>query len=122
MIGRGAGAAGLGDGDLAERLVRHRQALAVEQVVRALRRGGSAARVADLLQPLVDEVAAGRRRRPGVVLAAAELDEAGAGERRALGGVVGGVQVFEHQDLRGEVGHLRAEDGDRVAGRGVACR
>ncbi len=110
---------GLGIGELAEGLVRHRQALAVEFVVRALRRRGAAARVADLLQSLVDEVAAGRGRRPGEVLAASEFDETGARERRTFGRVVGGVQVFEHQDLRCEVGDLRAEDGDRVAVRGV---
>ena len=61
----------------------------------------------------------GRRRRPGVVLAASELDQAGPGERGALGGVVGRVDVEDAEDLRREVGHLRAEHRDRVARPGL---
>ena len=89
QVGGATEPAGLGQGRLVELLGGHGQALAVEQVGRALRVRCAAGRVADLLQPLVDEVAARRGGRPRVVLAPAELDETGAGERRPLGGVVG---------------------------------
>ena len=57
---------------------------------------------------------------PGVVLAAAQLDvHADAGEGDAAGADAGALELLEHQQLRGEVAGLRAEDGDRVAARGV---
>ncbi len=108
------------DGPVRELLVDHRDALALELIERARRRHRAAVRVADQLQPLVGQVAAGGRGRPGVVDAAAELDETGPGEGGALGVVAGRVQVLLHEDLRGEVGHLRAEHRQRVPVCGVA--
>ena len=42
-----------------------------------------------------------------------------AGEGGAAGADAGALELLEHQQLRGEVAGLRAEDGDRVAARGV---
>jgi len=76
-------------GDVRELLADHRDALALELIERPGRRYRAALGVADQLQPLVGEVAAGRGGRPGVILAAAQFDEPGAGERRPLRGVMG---------------------------------
>ena len=68
----------------------------------------------------VGDVLAGGGGAPRVVLAAAQLDvHADAGERDAAGADAGALELLEHQQLRGEVAGLRAEDGDRVAARGV---
>ena len=65
----------------------------------------------------VDDVLAGRGRAPRVVAPAAELDvQVDAGERDAARvDRRAGVDVLLHQDLRGEVGGLRAEDRERAA-------
>ena len=71
----------------------------------------------------VDDVLAGRGGAPGVVAAVAELDvEVHAREGDALGVDARPVEVLLHQDLGGEVGHLRAEDRERVAAGRVGAR
>ena len=78
--------------------------------------------VAQLERERVDDVLAGRGRAPGVVAPTAELDvEVDPDERRPLGvdpGAVRGrrrVHALLHQDLRVEVGDLRAGDEQRMA-------
>ena len=101
----------------------HRDAVALVQVVRRLDRGRRAVGLAQLLREGVDDVLAGRGRRPGEVLAAAEQHvRADAGEGGAVGVDVGAVEVLLDQDLRHEVGDLRAHHGDRVAGLGLGGR
>ena len=77
----------------------------------------------------VGDVLARRGRRPGVVAAVAELDvEVGAGERgparieRRARRAAGRVDLLLHQDLRREVGDLRAEHRDRRAALGLGAR
>ena len=90
------------------------QALPAEAVVR---------RVAQRHREGVDDVLAGGGGAPGVVAAVAELDvEVHAREGGALGVDARPVEVLLHQDLGGEVGHLRAEDRERVAAGRVGAR
>ena len=91
-----------------------RQALPAEAVVR---------RVAQRHREGVDDVLAGGGGAPGVVAAVAELDvEVHAREGDALGVDARAVEVLLHEDLRGEVGDLRAEDRERVAAGRVGPR
>ena len=86
-----------------------------EVVVRALghRPAGG---VAERHRERVDDVLARGGRRPRVVGAVSELDvEVHAREGRTVGVDPGTVDVLLHEDLRREVGHLRAHDRQRVA-------
>ncbi len=118
----GAALAGAGDaargrlGDLRVVEGLDRLARTVVQIAERVDRRGTAAGLAQLQHPLIDVVGARRRRRPGEVPPAPELDvQVGAGESHAARVDVRAMHVLLDQQLRHVVARLRPEHRDRAA-------